>query len=181
METPLSLSTRPISISEGDCHSIDPRAPEPSGDANVFKIEIAGWLARGGRPGSEELIEGLERAKNAFNSYPLDRLAIAGAIEAIRDDTYFQATCKKVIDTREYTVAALSKMGFSILPSMANFIFIKPAGVPARELYSRLKADKILVRYFDKPRINNYLRVTIGTDAEMQSFIEKTAQILRAV
>jgi histidinol-phosphate aminotransferase len=131
--------------------------------------------------GSEELIEGLERTKNAFNSYPLDRLAIAGAVEAIRDDTYFKAICKKVMDTRERTVAALSKMGFSIVPSKANFIFIRPAGIQARELYTRLKDEKILVRYFDKPRIDAYLRVTIGTDAEMQIFIEKTAQIIAAV
>lgn len=131
--------------------------------------------------GSEELIEGLERAKNAFNSYPLDRLAITGAVEAIRDEAYFRATCKKVMDTRERTVAALSKMGFSIVPSMANFVFIKPPGIRAGELYTRLKDDKVLVRYFDKPRINEYLRVTIGTDAEMQTFIEKTAKIVGAV
>ena len=131
--------------------------------------------------GSESLIEGLERAKNSFNSYPLDRLAIAGAIEAIRDDTYFQSICKKVMNTRERTITALWKMGFTIVPSKANFIFIKPSGIPARELYTRLKDDNILVRYFDKPRINEYLRVTIGTDAEMQTFMEKTAQILVAV
>jgi histidinol-phosphate aminotransferase len=128
--------------------------------------------------GSETLIEGLERAKNAFNSYPLDRLAIAGALEAIRDEAYFQATCKKVMKTRKRTVAALSKMEFSIVPSMANFIFIRPAGIQARELYTRLKDEKILVRHFDKPRINKYLRVTIGTDADMQTFIEKIKKIV---
>jgi histidinol-phosphate aminotransferase len=131
--------------------------------------------------GSEELIEGLERAKNAFNSYPLDRLAINGAVEAVRDEAYFRATCKKVMDTRARTVAALSKLGFLIVPSMANFIFIRPPGIQAGELYTRLKDDKVLVRYFDKPRINEYLRVTIGTDAEMQTFIEKTAKIVGAV
>ncbi len=131
--------------------------------------------------GAEELIEGLERAKNSFNSYPLDRLAIIGAVEAVKDEAYFQSTCKKVINTREWTTAALSEMGFTIVPSKANFIFVKPAGIQARELYSRLKNDNILVRYFDKPRINNYLRVTIGTDADMQTFIEKTAQIVAVV
>jgi len=131
--------------------------------------------------GSEKLIEGLERAKNAFNSYPLDRLAIAGAVDAIRDEAYFQSTCKKIIETRERTVAALSRMGFFIVPSGANFIFIRYAGVSARELYARLKGEKILVRYFDKPRIDDHLRVTIGTDAEMEAFIEKTAQIIEAV
>ncbi len=135
-------------------------------------------LRVGAALGSEKLIEGLERAKNSFNSYPLDRLAITGAVEAIRDEAYFRATCKKVIKTRERTVAALSKMGFSIVPSMANFIFVKPSGIQARELYTRLKDENILVRYFDKPRIDEYLRVTIGTDADMQTFIEKISKIV---
>ena len=138
-------------------------------------------LRVGAALGSEALIEGLERAKNSFNSYPLDRLAIAGAVAAIRDEAYFQSTCKKVMQTREHTVAALSKMGFLVVPSMANFVFIKPTGIQAKELYLRLKDEKILVRYFDKPRIDEYLRVTIGTDADMQTFIEKTAQIVAAV
>jgi histidinol-phosphate aminotransferase len=135
-------------------------------------------LRVGAALGSEKLIEGLERAKNSFNSYPLDRLAITGAVEAIRDEAYFRATCKKVIKTRERTVAALLKMGFSIVPSMANFIFVKPSGIKARELYTRLKDENILVRYFDKPRIDEYLRVTIGTDADMQTFIEKISKIV---
>lgn len=138
-------------------------------------------LRVGAALGSEELIEGLERAKNSFNSYPLDRLAITGAVEAIKDEAYFQSTCKKVVETREHTVVALSKMGFSVVPSRANFIFIRPTGIQARELYTRLKDEKILVRYFDKPRIDEYLRITIGTDADMQTFIEKTAQIVDSV
>jgi len=137
-------------------------------------------LRVGAALGSESLIEGLERAKNAFNSYPLDRLAMVGAIEAIRDEAYFRATCKKVMETRAYSVSALLKLGFSIVPSMANFIFIRPTGIPARELYERLKDEKILVRYFDKPRIDGHLRVTIGTDVEMQTFIEKIARIIAA-
>jgi len=85
------------------------------------------------------------------------------------------------MDTREWTIAELSKMGFTIVPSKTNFIFTRPAGIQARELYTQLKDNDILVRYFDKPRINDYLRVTIGTDADMQIFIEKTAQIIAAV
>lgn len=135
-------------------------------------------LRVGAAMGSEELIEGLERAKNSFNSYPLDSLAITGAVAAVKDEAYFQSTCKKVMDTREWTVKELSKMGFTIVPSQANFIFIKPTGIPAGELYTRLKENNILVRYFDKPRINEYLRVTIGTDAEMQMFIGKISQII---
>lgn len=138
-------------------------------------------LRVGAALGPEDLVEGLERVKNSFNSYPLDRLAMAGAIEAIRDEAYFQTVCNKVIKTREKTITALGKMGFTIVPSKANFIFINPPGIQAGELYARLKAENILVRYFDKPRINAYLRVTIGTDAEMQTFMEKTAQIIAAV
>ena len=150
--------------------------------AHTFsKSRSLAGLRVGAALGSEELMEGLERAKNSFNSYPLDRLAIIGAVEAIRDDDYFRSTCKKVMDTRAWTIAALSRLGFSIVPSKTNFIFIKPAGIQARELYTRLKDDNILVRYFDKPRINDYLRVTIGTDADMHTFIEKTAQIVAAL
>ena len=138
-------------------------------------------LRVGAALGSRELIEGLERAKNSFNSYPLDRLAIAGAVEAIRDEAYFQSTCEKVMETRERTVIALSKMGFSVVPSRANFIFVKPSGIRARELYTRLKDENIFVRFFDKARIDVYLRVTIGTDADMQIFIEKTARIVAEV
>jgi len=144
----------------------------------LSKSRSLAGLRVGAALGSEKLIEGLERAKNSFNSYPLDRLAIAGAVAAIRDKAYFRATCKKVMKTRERTVVALSKMGFSIVPSMANFIFIRPAGIQARELYTRLKDEKILVRYFDKPRIDEYLRVTIGTDADMQTFIEKISKLV---
>ena len=135
-------------------------------------------LRVGAALGHMGLIEGLERAKNAFNSYPLDQLAIVGAAEAIRDDAYFQSTCRKVIETRKWTANALSKLGFAMVPSMANFIFITHPRIPASVLYARLKEENILVRHFEKPRINNHLRVTIGSDADMQTFIQKTAQIL---
>ncbi|MBW2513944.1 MAG: histidinol-phosphate transaminase [Deltaproteobacteria bacterium] len=136
-------------------------------------------LRVGAAMGSEKLVEGLERAKNSFNSYPLDRLAMAGAIEAINDEAYFQSTRRKVMHTREWVVAALSEMGFSVVPSMANFVFVKPSGIHARDLYARLKDENVLVRYFNKPRIDAYLRVTIGTDSDMQIFIKKTAQLIK--
>jgi len=154
------------------------------GYANLLVVQtfsksrsLAG-LRVGAAIGSEKLVEGLERAKNSFNSYPLDRLAIAGAIEAIQDEAYFRSTCKKIMNTREWTVAALSEMGFSVVPSMANFVFVKPSGIHASDLYARLKDENVLVRYFNKPRIDAYLRVTIGTDSDMQIFIKKTAQVI---
>jgi histidinol-phosphate aminotransferase len=123
--------------------------------------------------GAEDLIEGLERTKNSFNSYTLDRLALAGSLEAIKDEEYLQMTCRKVIATREWTARELGKLGFFVVPSRANFLLIRHERLPARELFQKLRNEGILVRYFDKPRVRNYLRVTIGTEEEMKTFIEK--------
>lgn len=128
--------------------------------------------------GDDPLIEGLERAKNSFNSYPLDRLALAGASEAIRDDAYFNATCRKVIATRKQVTAELEKLDFKVVPSRANFICIRHQRAKAADLYRQLKARGILVRYFSAPRVDNYLRVTIGTDAEMQTFLNTLKELL---
>lgn len=127
--------------------------------------------------GNKELIEGLERVKNSFNSYPLDRAAIAGATASIQDKDYFNETCDKIIKTRETTSRALEEMGFVVLPSKANFVFAKPPK-DAAELYQQLKDAGVLVRYFNKPRINEFLRISIGTDEEMALFLEKVATYL---
>ncbi len=132
----------------------------------------------GAAMGSVELIEGLERAKNSFNSYPLDRLALVGAVEALKDTAYFQSTCEKVIRTRDWTSAELEKMNFEVVPSKTNFVFAKHPQIPAETLFYELKAQNILVRYFDKPRINEFLRVTIGTDDDMQTFVQTLKQIV---
>jgi histidinol-phosphate aminotransferase len=128
--------------------------------------------------GDDPLIEGLERAKNSFNSYPLDRLALAGASEAIRDDAYFNDTRRKVIATRKQVTAELEKLDFKVIPSRANFICIRHQHANAADLYRQLKARGILVRYFSAPRVDNYLRVTIGTDAEMQTFLNTLKELL---
>ena len=128
--------------------------------------------------GAETLIEGLDRAKNSFNSYPLDRLAMAGAVAALQDDAYFQETRRLVIETRDQTVSELEKIGFSILPSKTNFIFIRHESINAGALFNQLREKGILVRYFDKPRINGYLRVTIGTPSDMNAFVSTLKQIL---
>ena len=127
--------------------------------------------------GNKALIEGLERVKNSFNSYPLDRAAIAGATASIKDNDYFIKTCNKIIKTRQTTTQALEKMGFTVLPSKANFVFAKPP-THAAELYQKLKDGGVLVRYFNKPRINEFLRISIGTDEEMALFLEKVATYL---
>ncbi|MDP4182269.1 MAG: histidinol-phosphate transaminase [Bacillota bacterium] len=122
--------------------------------------------------GSKELIDGIIRVKNSFNSYTIDRLALAGAVEAIRDEEYFKETVRKIVTTREWVTTDLRGMGFNVLPSKANFIFISHNEMKAEEIFNLLKENGILVRYFKKPRIDNYLRVSIGTDSEMKTFIK---------
>jgi len=122
--------------------------------------------------GHKDLIEALDRVKNSFNSYPLDRLAEAAAIVAFEDDAYFQDCRAQIIATRDWTTAELEKLGFRVLPSQANFVFAEPVGKNAAEVAQSLRDHKILVRYFNKPRINQFLRITIGTDAQMAKLIE---------
>lgn len=122
--------------------------------------------------GHKDLIAGLDRVKNSFNSYPLDRLAEAAAVVAFEDDSYFKRCCNKVIATRDYTVRELEKLGYQVLPSQANFVFAAPPAGNAAEVAQYLRDHKILVRYFNKPRINQFLRITIGTDEQMEKMIE---------
>ena len=128
--------------------------------------------------GSENTIEGLNRLKFSFNSYTIDKISIESGIESFKDDEYFMKTNAKIIETREKTVKKLKELGFKVLNSRANFIFISHNKVFAGDLYKQLKDNGILVRYFAKDRIDNYLRVTIGTDEEMEIFIEKLEKLL---
>ncbi len=122
--------------------------------------------------GHKDLIEGLERLKNSFNSYPIDRIALAGATAAVEDTEYLAEICEKTIATRETTVTALQALGFEVIPSATNFVFVSHADKAAKDIYLALKDQGILVRYFgEKPRIGNHLRITIGTDEEMSALI----------
>lgn len=112
--------------------------------------------------GHRDLVEALERVKNSFNSYPLDRLAQAGAVAAFADEAYFQDCCQAVIAERERLRQALSGLGFETLPSAANFLFTHHQTRSAAELASALRERGIIVRHFDKPRVDNYLRITVG-------------------
>ncbi|MBI3382193.1 MAG: histidinol-phosphate transaminase [Aquabacterium sp.] len=116
--------------------------------------------------GSVELIEGLARVKDSFNSYPLDRLAQAGAVASFGADAYFRQTCARVMQSRERLSAGLRELGFQVLPSAANFVFATHPGQDAGELAQRLRAQAILVRHFKLPRIDQFLRISVGTDAE---------------
>ena len=128
--------------------------------------------------GSENIIEGLNRLKFSFNSYTIDRISIEAGIESFKDDDYFVKTNAKIIETREKAVKKLKALGFKVLNSSANFIFISHNKVFAGDLYKNLKDNGVLVRYFAKDRIDNYLRVTIGTDEDMEIFIEKLNKLL---
>ena len=128
--------------------------------------------------GQADLINGLERVKNSFNSYPLDRAAIAGATASIKDKSYFEETCQKIINTRDEVSRKLEQMDFTVLPSQANFVFAKPNKADAEKLYLDLKKAGVLVRYFNSPRIAGYLRITIGTDEDMDVFLEKLSGLV---
>ena len=130
--------------------------------------------------GHPDLIEGLERLKNSFNSYPIDRIALAGATAAVEDETYLKEICDKTIATREQSVNDLKALGFSVLPSATNFVFVTHPEKSAEAIYLALKEQGILVRFFgsNKPRIGNYLRITIGTDAEMTALTNALKALL---
>ncbi|WP_153721868.1 histidinol-phosphate transaminase [Sporosarcina cascadiensis] len=118
--------------------------------------------------GQPDLIAGLTRIKDSFNSYTIDRLAMAGAIAAFRDHAYFSESTKKIIRTRESSAQMLKEIGFDVLPSDANFLFAKSVKHDAKVLYEQLKERGILVRHFDQAGIRDYLRITIGTDEQME-------------
>ena len=127
--------------------------------------------------GHPALIEALERVKNSFNSYPLDRLAIVGAVAAIEDEAYFRQCCQAVIATRDTLTADLAALGFEVLPSAANFLFARHPQRDAAELARALRDRSIIVRHFKLPRIEQFLRITVGTDAECRALIDALRQI----
>lgn len=129
--------------------------------------------------GHPDLIEGLLRVKDSFNSYPVDSLAAAGAMAAMEDIAYFEMTREKVIATRQVLTSAMQEMGFAVLPSGANFIFAKHPDRDGAELTARLREHNIIIRHFKKPaRIAPYLRITIGTDEQNQQLIAALQNIL---
>ena len=129
--------------------------------------------------GSEQLVEGLFRVRDSFNSYTMDALAIAGGKAAVLDKTYYDEVNKKVMATRDKTAAALKAMGFTVIPSCANFLFVSPPAISGQELFCALREKGILVRHFNKPRIAGYLRVSIGTDEDMAAFLAACKEIIQ--
>lgn len=121
--------------------------------------------------GNERLIKYLNDVKYSFNSYTMDQVTLAAGAASLADEEYFQETLHKITATRERMKKELSELGFTMPDSKSNFLFISHPTVPAKELFEALREKHIYVRYFDKPRIDNMLRVTIGTDEEMDQFI----------
>ena len=130
--------------------------------------------------GSKKLIAYINAVKYSFNSYTMDRTALAAGTASIEDKTYFEQSTAKVIAVREWTKEQLKKLGFVFGDSKANFIFAVHPKYPAKELFAALREAHIIVRYFDKPRIDNYLRITIGTQEEMQRLIAFLATYCKA-
>jgi histidinol-phosphate aminotransferase len=130
--------------------------------------------------GDAGLIEGLTRVKDSFNSYPLGRPAQAGAAAAIQDEAYFQQTRAAIIANRESLTADLAGLGFEVLPSSANFVFARHPGHTGQALAAALRERAVLVRHFSGPRVSDYLRITIGSEAELARLTEALAEILSA-
>ena len=129
--------------------------------------------------GNPQLIRFLNDVKYSFNSYTLNQTSLACGVEAVKDQAYFNETRTRIMKTREHAKEVLGEMGFSFPDSKANFLFITHPDYPAKELFQALRQKDIYVRYFDQPRINNYLRVTIGTDEQMEAFYEFLRDYMR--
>lgn len=128
--------------------------------------------------GHPDLIEALERIKNSFNSYPLDRIAIAGAAAAFEDRAYFEQTCRQVIESREAVVQAMQALGFEVLPSAANFVFARHSQRDAAQLAAALRDQGVIVRHFKLARIDQFLRITIGTPEQNQALLDALGDAL---
>lgn len=128
--------------------------------------------------GQPHLIEALEKIKNSFNSYPLGRLSQAGALAALEDQDYFEECRQKIMTTREWLAGELEELGFEVIPSTANFIFVKHTARAALEIFQQLRAQGIIVRHFKLPRIDQYMRITIGSREECAALVSALKSIL---
>lgn len=128
--------------------------------------------------GSPELIKALNDVKFSFNSYTMNMTSIKYGVASINDKAYFEECVDKIITTREKAKKSLSELGFTFPDSKANFIFAAHKSVPAKEIFEKLKEKKIFVRYFNQPGIDNYLRITVGTDEQMDKLMEALSEIV---
>ena len=128
--------------------------------------------------GSAELIEGLERVKNSFNSYPLGHLQIAAGIAAFEDKAHFDSTRQQVISSRDWLSDQLKTLGFNVLPSAANFLFVQHTHKSAEIIHEQLRDLGIIVRHFKQPRIEEFLRITVGTDVQNRQLVSALGGLL---
>lgn len=128
--------------------------------------------------GSKELIKALNDVKFSFNSYTMNMTSIDMGVASINDKKYFEECVERITATRERTKEELTKLGFTFPDSKANFIFATHKSVPAKEIFEKLKDLNIFVRYFAQPGIDNYLRITIGTDEQMDKLISALSEIV---
>lgn len=138
---------------------------------SLSKSHALAGLRVGYALGHRELIEGLTRVKDSFNSYPVDALAQTGGAAAIRDADWLAAACQVVADNRTYLTQALTALNFSVCPSSANFVFARHASVSGEAIFAHLRSQHILVRRWDKPRIHDYLRITVGTREQCDALV----------
>jgi histidinol-phosphate aminotransferase len=143
----------------------------------LSKSRALAGLRVGVAMGHRALIEGLERVKNSFNSYPLDVLAQAAALASLEDETYFRMSCDRIVATRNHLSNAMADLGFEVLPSSTNFIFARHPELDAGTLFRALRGQGIVVRYFDKPRIEQFIRISIGTEQQCERLLEALAEI----
>jgi histidinol-phosphate aminotransferase len=129
--------------------------------------------------GQADLISGLDRVKNSYNSYPIDRIAERIAVAALGDGAYFRECRDKIVAAREWTALRLAELGFAVLPSLANFLFVRHPQILAIRLFEQLRERDVLVRHFENQRIEQYLRITIGTRADMQRLTSVLSDLVR--
>ncbi len=155
------------------------RYPQLLVTRTLSKSHALAGLRVGYAIGQPHLIEALNRVKDSFNSYPLDRFAQAGALASIEDHAYFESLCSKVVATRTRLVAAMEAMGFEVLPSAANFIFARHPAHEGAALMTALRERSIIVRHFTRPaRIAPFLRITVGTDAQCNALVDALKAIV---
>lgn len=144
----------------------------------LSKSRALAGLRLGYALGPKELIEGLTRVKDSFNSYPIDQLASALAVASFQDEEYFKKIVADVVSERERLIDNLLDLGFECIPSAANFVFAKPAGITAEELAGKLREQGVIVRFFGKPRLEEYLRITVGSQVQNQRLVSVLREIV---
>src|SRR5450830_401174 len=174
---PVALDEAYVDFGGETAISLVDRYPNLLVTQTLSKSRSLAGLRVGLAVGHPDLIEALERVKNSFNSYPVDRLAIVGAAAAFDDREYFEKTCRWVIDSREKVVGQLEEKGFEVLPSAANFIFARHPRHDAAGLAAKLREQGVIVRHFKQARIDQFLRISIGTPEQNQALIDGLGEL----